>query len=225
MICPNCQISAVISEQLYGALYTCGGCQAVYFINFEGEPEFGEVPSGILTDIVSEPESADSDQLDQSAVTFESPFESSLEPLIDSVDIVNFENKLDEQFDSQFVDSSGLQSEANLFESQLLNIESSKPNAFANIAKEISDFGNTEVQLSAMNYDLNITGLDTQQVVRLFKEAVEDSKFGWDVNELLGKIKNGQIKLERLSPVKAYILAKRLQFLDIGKHWTQNAMS
>jgi hypothetical protein len=38
-------------------------------------------------------------------------------------------------------------------------------------------------------------------------------------------IKNGQIQFEKLNPVKAYILAKRLQFLDIEKQWKQNAMS
>ena len=76
MICPNCQKDVAISEQLYGALYTCGSCQAVYFINFEGQPEFGEVPAGVLSDIVSE------------------PFEASLEPLVDSVDMLSFDNKL-----------------------------------------------------------------------------------------------------------------------------------
>lgn len=258
MICPNCQINAVISEQLYGALYTCGGCQAVYFINFEGQPEFGEVPSGILSDIISEPSLSESIAAENIAPesanllpesSLQAPqeaesFESSLEPLVDSVDMVSFDNKLDDQFNSQIseqnlqTDTSENQNiempamdfsntELNPFEQQQpeVNSEAQQPNSFTNVAKEISDFGNAEVQLSGLNYDLNITGLDTQETMRLFKEAIEDSKLGWNANELLSTIKNGQIKFERLNPVKAYILAKRLQFLDIEKHWKQNAMS
>lgn len=262
MICPNCQINAVISEQLYGALYTCGGCQAVYFINFEGQPEFGEVPSGILSDIISEPSSLEPVASEPFVKELAAPesvnatsedslvsvqetetFESSLEPLVDSVDMVSFDNKLDDQFNAQINDQN-LQTdmpenqniepttdfsntELNPFEQQQpeVNAEIQNPSSFTNIAKEISDFGNAEVQLSGLNYDLNITGLDSQETMRLFKEAIEDSKFGWNANELLSTVKNGQIKFERLSPVKAYILAKRLQFLDIEKHWKQNAMS
>lgn len=219
MICPNCQIDAAITEQLYGALYTCGGCQAVYFINFEGQPEFGEVSTDILTDMISEPAAVEiSPGPDmQEAPPMNNDYASSLEPQIDSVDMVDFDNKLDEQFVSQAEDS-GLQTPQ-------AEPDEIKSNSFTDIAKEISDFGNTEVQLGSLNYDLKITGLDTQETMLLFKEAIEDSKFGWDANELLRTIKNGQIKLERLSPVKAYILAKRLQFLDIEKHWKQNAMS
>ena len=219
MICPNCQIDAAITEQLYGALYTCGGCQAVYFINFEGQPEFGEVSTDILTDMISEPAAGEiSPGPDmQEAPPMNNDYASSLEPQIDSVDMVDFDNKLDEQFVSQAEDS-GLQTPQ-------AEPDEIKSNSFTDIAKEISDFGNTEVQLGSLNYDLKITGLDTQETMLLFKEAIEDSKFGWDANELLRTIKNGQIKLERLSPVKAYILAKRLQFLDIEKHWKQNAMS
>lgn len=262
MICPNCQIDAVITEDLYGALYTCSGCRAVYFINFEGQPEYGDV-NEVIPDIVSgtspsEPEALETSAPESMAPELENPstaaslqtsqeaesFESSLEPLVDSVDMVSFDNKLDDQFNSQINDQN-LQtntpenqniemppadfsnSELNPFEQQQpeVNTEIQNPSSFTNIAREISDFGNAEVQLSGLNYDLNITGLDSLETMRLFKEAIEDSKFGWNTSELLSTIKNGQIKFERLSPVKAYILAKRLQFLDIEKHWKQNAMS
>ena len=234
MICPNCQVDAVIAEQLYGALYTCSSCMSVYFINFEGQPEFGEVPTGVLDEIVSEPLSPEPFveapiESEFSPVPTES-YESSLEPLIDAIDLVNFDNKLDDQFNSQVETTEeqnlemsitdDIQNETTSFEPII-----KKSNSFTDIAKEISDFGNTEVQLSGLNYELSITGLDTQETMRQFKDAIEDTKFGWDSNELLKSVKNGQIKFERLSPVKAYILAKRLQFLDIERHWKQNAMS
>lgn len=257
MICPSCQINAVISEQLYGALYTCSGCQAVYFINFEGQPEFGEVPSGVLSDIISEPVAFDNGipQADQPPDNFETTFESSLEPLVDSVNMVDFDNKLDNQFNFQSenqmapIDSLDgqniempnldfLNNEVNPFEQQQLDSDKGKstgkstgkdterkdPNSFSEAAKEISEFGNTDSNLNGLSYDLYISGIDSQETMRLFMEAIGDSKFGWDANELFRTIKNGKINFSKLSPVKAYILAKRLRFLDIEKNWKQNAV-
>ena len=61
--------------------------------------------------------------------------------------------------------------------------------------------------------------------MKQFREIIEDPRFGWDANELLRGVKNGRIKFEKLNPVKAFILAKRLQFLDIEKNWKQNAIT
>ena len=236
MICPNCQVDVSVTEQLFGSLYTCTQCRAMYFINFEGQPEFGDIT---LTP------SSDS-------------FESSLEPLIDSIDVISFDNKLEEQFvalepqgDLQLPEAALGYQDNNQILNQSLNLdlnqnlkqENSKTDHFAQdvfqqtkqntgskdlfteIAKEISDFGNTEVQLANLNYDLKIKGLDTHELLQLFKEAIEDSKFAWDVSEIMRSIKNGQVNLEKLNPVKAFILAKRLQFLDVEKDWKQNAMA
>lgn len=250
MICPNCQIDVAISEQLYGALYTCGSCQAVYFINFDGRPEFGEVPTDVLSDIVSEPSEASEplsvaepftvpEQAVAQENNFESGFESSLEPLVDSVDMVNFDNKLDAQFDPyvnnefQQTDSEtkpeepapDYSSDLNPFEAMQSDSPAENINSFSRVAKEISEFGNSEAHMSGLHYDLQISGLDTQVTMKEFKEIIDDPRFGWDANELLRTVKSGKIKFEKLNPVKAFILAKRLQFLDIEKVWKQNAIS
>lgn len=239
MICPNCQKDVAISEQLYGALYTCGSCQAVYFINFEGQPEFSEVPTGVLSDIVSEPAAQEVEQVFQPEqslepeINFEQSFESSLEPLLDSVDMISFENKLEAQFSpneinpdapADFQQSDYQNSDLNPFEQPVVEPQQNA-NSFSRIAKEISDFGNSEGHLSSLNYELQISGLDTQVTMRLFKEIIEDSRFGWDASEILRGVKNGRITFDKLNPVKAFILAKKLQFLDIEKQWKQNAMS
>jgi hypothetical protein len=185
MICPNCQKDQNVTENSYGALYTCKSCQAVYFINFEGQPEFSneEIPAAI------EPSSLE-----------EAPASDLMAPLIQfnqnafSTDPVTFEN-LDHA-----------------------------SNSFSDAAKDISDYGNTETQIAHLNYDLKITGLDTAEMMRLLKEAIEDSRFGWDAHEIMRMIKRGEVQFEKLNPVKAYILAKRLQFLDVEKIWKQNAV-
>lgn len=239
MICPSCQKDVTVTEQNYGALYTCDQCQAVYFINFEGQAEYAEVPASF------EP-SADAMPAD--------PFAGSLEPLIDTVNVVSVDAPLEgglpdelhalttdaaESTDSEPpIMPSDLSSEAaetpadwsvsegvNPFETVQEPTVPAADNSFSQVAREISDFGNAEVHLAGMNYDLQISGLDTQETMRLFKEAIEDSKFGWDAGDLMKTVRNGEIRFQRLSPVKAYILAKRLQFLDIEKKWKQNVLS
>lgn len=224
MICPNCQVDKKITEQQFGALYTCRSCSAVYFINFEGQPEFGDVSEEIQAEAVSAPEGAIEPL---PFVSDSSGFESSLEPLIDSIDMVSFDNKLDEQFGAQFdaqLSAPPVAEEASTETLEAEGLTELSP-SFSAVAQEISDFGNTETQLAGLNYDLKITGLDTQETKRLFQEAIGDSKLGFDSSEIMKNIKNGQIEFQKLNPVKAYILAKRLQFLDIEKHWRQNAMS
>ncbi len=242
MTCPNCQKDCEITEQLYGALYTCAHCQAVYFINFQGQPEYGEVQSDVLEELISEPAmdppSMAPPEMQVSGME-QQPMQEfgSLEPLVDSVDILTPESSFDPMPAADPVpslsespadmnagldfSSPDMNSDINPFEPQ----PEQKSNSFSDAAKEISDFGNNEVQLSGLNYDLTISGLDSHETMKLFREAIEDSKFSWDVTELLKSIKNGRIEFKRLSPVKAYILAKRLQFLDIEKKWEQNVLS
>jgi hypothetical protein len=235
MICPNCQTDVVVTEQQIGALYTCGSCKAVYFIGFDGKPEFGEV--------LTEAPTADLAEAPMQDINSSGVFEASLEPLIDSIDMLDFDNKLENQFasleanpelDNQLdykieqLGDSGFQSLPNDFVNPAetpAQAQARQDSSFSDAAKEISSYGNTEVQLAGINYDLKVIGIDTQETAKLFKEAIEDLKFGWDANEVIKGLKNGQIEFKRLSPVKAYILAKRLQFLDIEKHWKQNVLS
>lgn len=286
MICPSCQKDVTVTEQNYGALYTCDQCQAVYFINFEGQAEYGEVPDTISPEMLSggagESVSAAQDrnsqidsQINQADAdpafafnefsseplpptdadeTPSEPFAASLEPLIDTINVVSVDAPLEgglpgelhglqgdvpadiaadsvpaevgelSSVDPAVSDDWSVTPEGNPFESAA-DPAAAVTNSFSQVAQEISDFGNTEVHLAGMNYDLHISGLDTQETMRLFKEAIEDSKFGWDAADLMKTVRNGQIRFQRLSPVKAYILAKRLQFLDIEKKWKQNVLS
>jgi hypothetical protein len=239
MICPSCHNDQSVTEHNYGALYTCKSCQAVYFINFEGQPEFGdmqsiqeqaphETPQGFSMPTMAEPSSADFSFSLPSAD--ESLHMSTLPPtnLPDAVAAVMDElpqtNEPAQEIDPmqplvQF-NQNEFAAEPNPFE------KPSKPvsNQFSDVAKDISDYGNSETQIAHLNYDLKISGLDTAEVKSLLKEAIEDSRFGWDANEMMRTIKKGEIFFEKLNPAKAFILAKRLQFLDVEKVWKQNAV-
>ena len=163
MQCPQCNNDVPVSEAQFGALYTCPKCVAVYFVGFDGQPEY-------------------------------SSMESSFEPLP-----AHEENNFAEEFISTF-----------------------EVSAFASVAQEISDYGNQEEVISNISYDLNIKGLDTIEVMQSFKDAIEDSKFAWLTQDILSQIKNGQATLQNLNPIQAFVLATRIQFLDLDIEWKQN---
>ena len=275
MICPNCQNEQAIGEQHYGALYTCSSCQAVYFINFEGQPEYSnDIPETISAEQLQgpaepaaaspaeqmpplsmpdqnmtglEPAAHDLNQLPPQEMSLGQDFNSNqmsqdlASPISEPVptaeaplaaDNISMEPAIEQE---QPVSPPAVEMppmdlsnpDVNPFEAAAAAqpVAPAKPKTFSDIAGEISDFGNTEVQLAGLNYDLKITGIDTQETMKLFIEAIQDSKFGWDHNEIIKTVKNGAVEFTKLSPVKAYILAKRIQFLDIEKHWKQNVMS
>ena len=265
MICPSCQKDQSVGEQNYGALYTCSSCQAVYFINFDGQPEYGEMGSQDLQsfEIPAQPEGLSNLNTDfQQGLTDLD----SVEPLIDSqnvLDNISYEKPLDEALptdsmnslenpfesqnnmsamnsDFQLDNSFDLPQEAEVAVAAAAQVvataaptqskaaavarKAAVSGAFTDIAQEISDFGNTDAQLASLNYDLIVSGIDTQETKNLFKEAIEDSKFAWDAFEIMKSVKNGRVEIKKLSPAKAYLLAKRIQFLDIEKVWKQNVL-
>lgn len=216
MICPNCQADAKITEQNYGSLYTCAACQAAYFINFDGQPEFSndDLPDALIeADLaLSETPAAD-------------------DPSGPSLNLSDFDgaglSPIGEFNQNEFAVIEPLQDNiAAPLSVEAIDTPDSEPfGSFSDVAKNISDFGNSETQVASLNYDLKITGLDTIEILSLFRESIDDSRFGWETNELMRTIKNGAITFVKLNPVKAYILAKRLQFLDIQKVWKQNVLN
>jgi len=249
MICPSCKKDQKVTEHNFGALYTCTSCKAVYFINFEGQPEYGEVSS-------EDYEAAqNSQQLSDKSVSPPSespePFpDAGLEPLISVTENVDSMMGAVPESGSYLSEILGGAANAgvNPFELNQATPEpvqappapraqpsrpapaAPKPaaaggNLFADIAQEISDFANTDSNLAGLNYDLTVSGIDTQETKELFKEAIEDSKFAWDAIEIMKSMKHGRIVIQKMSPAKAFLLAKRIQFLDIERTWKQNVLS
>jgi hypothetical protein len=248
MICPSCNKDQKVTEHNFGALYTCPACKAVYFINFDGQPEYGEVSS-------EDYEAANNLQKDAAkSVTPPSdnpePFpDAGLEPLMsvtESADSMMGGTPESGSYLSELLGDAA-NAGANPFEMNQATPEpvqappaprtqprppavAPKPaatggNLFADIAQEISDFANTDSNLAGLNYDLTVSGIDTQETKELFKEAIEDSKFAWDAIEIMKSMKHGRIVIQKMSPAKAFLLAKRIQFLDIERTWKQNVLS
>ena len=189
MICPSCHNEVEVLERNYGTLFTCPKCQVVYFVNFDGHPEFSEesYEAHVL--------SSDMQSTAEPSRTNETANEFSFQP---------------ETF------------------AEIPAVEVFSPaverSAFGDLAQEITDFGNSEVQITALNYTLEICGLDSKEDVRAFEETITDSRFGWDVNDIMKRLRNGKIILEKLNPVQAFILHKRIYFLDFDLKWTQHVL-
>ncbi len=202
MICPQCANEVPVSEAQYLSMYTCMKCQAVYFIDIAGLPEFGDMSLPMPSEVVQliEPASENLHLDIQSDILNEITNDLSIE--IPEIDFTN-------QFNSDL----------NPFEAPEAHSEASR---FGLAANEITDFANQDNSISALSYDLKITGLDTKEMMILFKEALEDSKFGWIAQDIFLTIKNGECELKDLNPIQAFVLAKRIQFLDIETKWSQN---
>ena len=195
MQCPSCHKEVSLSEKQFGALYTCQQCQSVYFVNFDGIPEYGEIaPIEFVT------ENQTNENNEQSFQPFESTFDATPEHIP--------EENLKEEIQPEVVSES-----------------ISGKNPFDSIAREIETFGNQETEISGLTYDLKITGLDSKESIFVLKEALQDVKFGWNSEDIFNQINYGSLELKQMTPIQAFVLAKRIQFIDAEMNWSQNVLA
>jgi hypothetical protein len=142
------------------------------------------------------------------------------------MEIPTFQNEIEPELDPQVEVTPDLsQTFASDLEAAPETFDSSNDsniNSFAHTAQEIADYGNDEDIVAGISYDVLIKGLDTKEVMQEFKDAIEDSKFAWITQDILNQIKNGESHLTGLNPIQAYVLASRIQFLDLEIEWKQN---
>jgi hypothetical protein len=195
---------------------------AVYFVGFDGEPEYGsmELPmvetteESFATDFNLNPVE-DVPAIDIPVQTFQS-FSEPATPEVAETDF-NASNEFNTDFNLENLEQP----------ESVPAVEVAKPRAtgnssFAAVAQEIADYGNQEEVISSINYNVVIKGLDTKEVMQAFKDAIEDSKFAWLTQDILNQIKNGEVTLKSLNPIQAFVLATRIQFLDLEIEWSQN---
>ncbi|WP_413576635.1 hypothetical protein ACLVWU_01210 [Bdellovibrio sp. HCB290] len=94
----------------------------------------------------------------------------------------------------------------------------------ANFA-DVLEFANANTSAGNFSYAVIIDGLDSSQLVHQLKEAITDSKFGWNVSELLTHIGGGRLVIKGLSPAKASVLINRIKYLPFKVSWRQDVLS
>jgi hypothetical protein len=90
---------------------------------------------------------------------------------------------------------------------------------------DIADFGNADVTQSAFNYSMTIEGIDSGALRKQLQEALSDSKFNWNVIQVMAQIKGGVLTIKSINPVKASILMQRLKYLPVKVSWRQDVLS
>lgn len=235
MQCPSCHKEVDVKDKDVGALFTCPLCRSVYFINFDGTPEYGEVQQPSDEELkklqnAAVPEKKkkkkkkkDDDELDQQqeaqpdtsteVFTLEPEPEAihlEVEPL--PIEALPMESPTIENFSYEAVSANN--------EGQFQQAED-----FNSIASEIENFGNQQTAVAGISYDLDITGLDTKESQELLREAIDDLRFGWHPEDIVRQIRTGTCKFKDLTPVQAFVLARRVQFIDVEMKWKQNVLA
>lgn len=70
-----------------------------------------------------------------------------------------------------------------------------------------------------------ISGIDSKEIRASLREAITDSRFGWNPDEFMRQIVKGVLKIENVSPVKASIVVNRLKRLPLRIRWEQYAIT
>lgn len=92
----------------------------------------------------------------------------------------------------------------------------------------LNEYANSEISQAKdgmLVFKLLISGIDSKEIRESIREAMEDARFGWDVNSIIGQINKGDLTIENLSPVKATILINRIKRLPIQIRWEQYAIT
>jgi len=217
--CPVCHNDIEITSQHHGTLYTCPHCSAVFFVDWSGQPEGAPPASEELfkpdEPVVSEEYSPDPDyQQDfqlQDAVTSSST-SATAEPEV----AATHETSPTSEYDfSQPLDV-------------MVTADPTEPVVSESAPSgldEIVNFGNADLTQSAFNYTVIISGIDSAAVYASVKEALNDSKFGWNLIQVMTQIKDGVLTIKSVNAVKASILVQRLKYLPVKVSWRQDVLS
>lgn len=235
--CPSCHSKIDIGSEFFGGLFTCPACRAVYFIGFDGTPESAApppVPSSfqspsensqaasaidIPTGLPTLPDEANA-SIDYGNQNFSTPAQN--QPS-------DFSLSGREQPDPCNLDAptgfeSPLQSQAQDYSNMGSTepaVSYQEPTPFAPL-QEVVEFANQEGTSSLVEYSVEIRGLDLASNVQAMKDLFTDSKLGLRWEDLKPKLKNGVLKLEKLNPAQAAVIAFRLRPMPVEMQWEQS---
>jgi hypothetical protein len=223
--CPVCQSEIVITSQHFGTLYSCPKCSAVFFVDWGGQPE-AAASTESFTETASPAELFNDEgpavnQFGGDPMGFESaPYEQ--EP------VPHEEIPVEEPPPSQAYEAAPVEEEASYDFSQPLEAtpEPMTPlNPDSNPLSEITNFGNADLGQTAFSYTIMISGIDSSAIRTQLQEAITDSKFGWNVIQVMAQIKGGVLTIKSVNAVKASILIQRVKYLPVKISWRQDVLS
>lgn len=241
MQCPSCHKEVDVKDKDVGALFTCPQCRSVYFINFDGTPEYGAVDQPTEEELKklqnqnipekkkkkNKKDSYEAEEIqpqEPALAAVEEHFQT-LETEFPAFESMANEPEIMEALPTETFSIDNFSYESSQAEQNIQTQPDAISQNFASVASEIESFGNEHTAVSGISYDLEITGLDTKESQELLREAIDDSRFGWHLEDFIREIKTGTCKFTNLTPVQAFVIARRVQFIDVEMKWKQNVLA
>jgi hypothetical protein len=112
------------------------------------------------------------------------------------------------------------------FPSKSPSLQTNRPSTTPDMS-DIAEFGNSTVSQGRegiLRFNLYITGIDTADLRNEIRDALRDDRFLWDTENIISKIKNGELVLNEITPVKSAILLQRLRSISVDIRWEQYAV-
>jgi hypothetical protein len=221
--CPVCQSEIEITSQHYGTLYTCPSCSAVFFVDWGGQPEGAPEQPETLEPVVGEafsppvPEPTTFEEYQEQPTStstqdysYQTPEETPAEVLEESSEIpYDFSQPISEMHNFSADPTEPIADRAER----------------GSLLSDITNFANADVTQAAFNYTLTISGIDSAAVYQQVKEALTDSKFGWNIIQVMTQIKDGVLTIRSVNAVKASIIVQRIKYLPVKVSWRQDVLS
>ncbi|HVK60208.1 MAG TPA: zinc ribbon domain-containing protein [Bdellovibrionales bacterium] len=209
--CPQCGTSL---KDDYG-MTQCPGCGVFAFVDMDGNA------------IISSPEPEPSVVIESESPLFEDPNDSfeSLEAPEPEFAPIEFQMGISAEEDLP-VDIAPSQPSISIVEGTA--VEPLPDLGPADDPLGLSDFANSEIssgQNGPLLFRILISGIDTKEIRESIREALEDSRFGWDPDGLLARLDKGNLVIENLAPVKATIIIHRIKRLPVKIRWEQYAIT
>lgn len=250
--CPSCQQPVEILDKHLGTLFTCPHCNAVYFIDWNGQPEMAqhepepEAPVDAPVEaFMPGPEDFSGGMDFQGGESFQ-PGNDFQPPIQDFSTPENSEQAYaTEAYEPNQEPVSENVSYAEAPEPSMGEVPSveetpydfsqpldaiNEPEIGSGVSdsadfSDVTGFANADTAVGPMAYTVTIEGIESSMLLNQLREAMTDSRFGWDVTEILKQVGGGRLVLRSLSPAKASVLINRIKYLPFKISWRQDVLS
>lgn len=267
--CPSCHQPVEILDKHLGTLFTCSHCNAVFFVDWNGQPEMAqhepepEAPAESFSEPAQDFQSGTDFQggqdFQQGGNDFVPPIQETFTP-DNSMPEQSYQDQpysSEPQYAEQAYEPSedpGMAAPAqeNVSYAESVEIPGETPAAnedpydFSQTLdsvnsqpieeplspstdtpdfSDVTDFANADTASGPLAYTVIIEGIESSRLLAQLREAMTDSRFGWDVTELLANVGGGRLVLRGLTPAKASVIINRIKYLPFKISWRQDVLS
>lgn len=214
--CPDC---GAVSNEDFGMII-CKKCQSIFFVDVEGNIQ-KQTPSPeplMMDDVTPPPPPEFSENLIDPNLQYD-PQAQEDEIVVDESASETVE--LGGPYSSQAQSEQGFLDQQNIFETP-----DSSQSQGVNF-QDVIDYAHSELSGAHegnLLYDLIVEGIDLSEVRASVKDVLMDSRFMWEVDEILSQIKFGKLEIKNLNAVKASILVQRFKELPVQVTWSQSSL-